>query len=262
MIDQQDANKLNLNVRADQTGMVYAVITSYQEAPSAAQIALSHNIDDESALVSVNGSLASINDPTVLTVNFGTSVPLGTVYYLHTVLKNNDDKYSDVESIAVDRIVPKINEDETYPEDGYSNMGVSEDIVIVFSEHVFGADGLELTSNSFSLTPLVEGTSTSVPVDFSVSSTSERTTVTLNPVDDLVPITDYTITIQSVYDASGNASGVLTWSFQTDGEFTWTGEGNDNNWTNPTNWGGTYVSGKSVVISAASSFPIVKEGDT
>ena len=263
-IGQQDANKLNLNVLADQTGTVYAVITSNPVAPSAEQIALGKNAVGESALVSVNGSVESISDPTVLTVDFGTSVPLGTFYFLHTVLKNDDDKYSDVESIAVDRIVPKINEDETYPEDGYSNMGVSEDIVIVFSEHVFGADGLELTSSNFALTHLVEGTSTSVHVDFSVSSTSERTTVTLNPVEDLAPITDYTITIQSVYDASGNASGVLTWSFQTDGEFTWTGEGDDNDWTNSANWdGGTYVSGKSVVISGtASSFPIVKEGDT
>src|SRR5690554_4530174 len=263
-IDQQDASKLNLNALADQTGIVYAVITSNPVAPSAEQIALGHNIADESALVSVNGNVESIIDPTVLTVNFGTTVPLGAVYFLHTVLKNNDDKYSDVESIAVDRIVPKINKDETYPEDGFSNMGVSEDIVIVFSEHVFDAEGLELTSNSFALTYLVEETATRVPVDFSVSSTSERTTVTLNPDEDLAPITDYTITIQSVYDASGNASGKLTWSFQTDGEFTWTGEGNDNNWTNPTNWGGTYVSGKSVVISGddATVFPIVKEGDT
>ena len=262
MIDQQDANKLNLNVLADQTGIVYAVITSTLAAPSAAQIALGQNAGGVNALVSVNGSVASITDPTVLTVNFGTSVPLGTVYYLHTVLKNNDDKYSDVESIAVDRIVPKINEDETYPEDEYSNMGVSEDIVIVFSEHVFGADGLELTSSSFSLTHLVEGTSTSVFVDFSVSSTSERTTVTLNPVEDLAPITDYTITIQSVYDASGNASGKLTWNFQTDGEFTWTGMGDVTVWEDSANWVGTYVSGKSVVISgAATAFPIVEEGD-
>src|SRR5690554_2311189 len=157
-IDQQDANKLNLNVLADQTGIVYAVITSNPEAPSAEQIALRQNAVGESALVSVNGNVESIIDSTVLTVDFGTSVPLGTVYFLHTVFKNDDDKYSDVESIAVDRIVPKINEDETYPEDGYSNMGVSEDIVIVFSEHVFGADGLELelTSNSFLLTHLVE----------------------------------------------------------------------------------------------------------
>src|SRR5690554_2013447 len=157
-IDQQDASKLNLNVLADQTGTVYAVITSNPEAPSAAQIALGQNAVGESALVSVNGNVESIIYPTVLTVDFGTSVPLGTVYFLHTVFKNDDDKYSDVESIAVDRIVPKINEDETYPEDGYSNMGVSEDIVIVFSEHVFGADGLELelTSNSFLLTHLVE----------------------------------------------------------------------------------------------------------
>lgn len=263
LIDQQDSSKLNLNVLADQTGIVYAVITSNHVAPSAEQIALGQNAGGENALVSVNGNVESIIDSTVLTVNFGTSVPLGTVYYLHTVLKNNDDKYSDVESLAVDRIVPKINKDETYPEDGYSNMGVSEDIVIVFSEHVFGADGLELTSNSFSLN-LVEGPSTSVPVDFSVSSTSERTTVTLTPGEDLAPITDYTITIQSVYDANGNASGKLTWSFQTDGEFTWTGAGNDNDWTNPENWGGTYVSGKSVVISGddATVFPIVKEGDT
>src|SRR5690554_1687453 len=162
MIDQQDASKLNLNALADQTGTVYAVITSNSEAPSAAQIALGQNAGGANALVSVNGSVASITNPIVLTVDFGTSVPLGTVYFLHTVLKNNDDKYSDVESIAVDRIVPKINKDETYPEDGYGNMGVSEDIVIVFSEHVFGADGLELTSNSFSLTPLVEGAPPSV----------------------------------------------------------------------------------------------------
>lgn len=262
MIDQQDASKLNLNALADQTGIVYAVITSNPAAPSAAQIALGQNAVGDSALVSVNGSVESIIDPTVLTVNFATSVPLGTVYFLHTVLKNNDDKYSDVESLAVDRIVPKINEDETYPEDGYSNMDISEDIVIVFSEHVFGADGLELTSNSFSLTHLVGGAPTPVSVDFSVSSTSERTTVTLNPDDDLVPITDYTITIQSVYDASGNASGVLTWSFQTDGEFTWTGRGNVTVWEDSNNWGGTYVSGKSVVISgAATAFPIVEEGD-
>ena len=261
-IDQQDANKLNLNVLADQTGIVYAVITSNHVAPSAEQIALGQNAGGKNALVSVNGSVASIIDTTVLTVDFGTSVPLGTVYFLHTVLKNNDDKYSDVESIAVDRIVPKINEDETYPEDGFSNMGVSEDIVIVFSEHVFDADGLELTSNSFALTYLVEETATRVPVDFSVSSTSERTTVTLTPGEDLAPITDYTITIQSVYDASGNASGELTWDFQTDGEFTWTGKGDVTVWEDSENWDGTYVSGKSVVISGdASSFPIVKEED-
>src|SRR5690554_3675750 len=181
MIDQQDASKLNLNVLADQTGIVYAVITSNPVAPSAEQIALGQNAVGESALVSVSENVESIIDPTVLTVNFGTTVQLVTVYYLHTVLKNDDDKYSDVESIAVDRIVPKINEDETYPEDGYSNMDVSEDIVIVFSEHVFGAGGLELTSSNFALTYLVEETATLVPVHFSVSSTSERTTVTLNP---------------------------------------------------------------------------------
>lgn len=261
-IDKQDASKLNLNVLADQTGIVYAVITGNPEAPSAEQIALGHNIADESALVSVNGDVESILNPSVLTVAFGTTVPLGKVYYLHTVLKNDDDKYSDVVSIAVDRIVPKINEDETYPKDGYYNMDVSEDIVIVFSEHVFGADGRELTSNNFELTYLVEGTPKAVSVDFSVSSTSERTTVTLNPVHDLLPITDYTITIHSVYDASGNASGELTLSFETDGEFTWTGEGDDNDWTNSANWGGTYVSGKSVVIlGSATAFPIVKDGD-
>src|SRR5690606_10302640 len=91
-IDQQAANKLNLNVLADQIGIVYAVITSNPVAPSAEQIALGKNAVGESALVSANGSVESIIYPTVLTVNFGTTVPLGTVYYLHTVLKNDDDK--------------------------------------------------------------------------------------------------------------------------------------------------------------------------
>src|SRR5690606_27054031 len=55
---------------------------------------------------------------------------------------------------------------------------------------------------------------------------------------------------------------VDTVNFETDGLFTWTGDGDDANWLNVNNWGGVLPgAGKSVLISdGAGNYPTISEG--
>jgi len=69
--------------------------------------------------------------------------------------------------------------------------------------------------------------------------------------------------IRKVKDLSGNTSesDSTTVSFETDGEFVWTGNGETDNWSDPNNWGGTYIAGKSVRIpDGLSKYPIIQDG--
>ena len=85
-------------------------------------------------------------------------------------------------------------------------------------------------------------------ISFTIDNTviSERTRITITPNEELTPLNSYELIIRKVKDLSGNTSesDSTTVSFETDGEFVWTGNGETDNWSDPNNWGGTYIAGK------------------
>jgi hypothetical protein len=103
----------------------------------------------------------------------------------------------------------------------------------------------------------------SIPFTIDNTVISERTRITITPNEELTPLNSYELIIRKVKDLSGNTSesDSTTVSFETDGEFTWTGMGDVTVWEDPDNWGGTYIAGKSVRIpDGLSKYPIIQDG--
>jgi len=79
----------------------------------------------------------------------------------------------------------------------------------------------------------------------------------------LTPLNSYELIIRKVKDLSGNLSAkVDTVNFETDGLFTWTGDGENSDWSNEENWDGGLVSGKSILIPGnLDYYPVIGEGE-
>lgn len=251
-----------LEVHADIPGMVYGVITMSSEAPAPDSIAASKNHYGDPAIMSINEVVESTIDPTIVNVEFADN---DDVFYLHVVYRRSISgelsKYGEVRTLVIDRRAPRVT--DTYPTDGCLAFPVDGKIVVNFSERVQDINGNSLSVDDFVL-HMMDGEGYS-EVEFSVinSVVNERTSVTITPDTILTGLSTYKLIIPHVKDLSGNLSAkVDTVNFETDGLFTWTGDGEDANWLNVNNWGGVLPgAGKSVLISdGAGNYPTISEG--
>ena len=261
----QNAIKFDLNALADVTGRVYGVVTGTPSVPSVAQIVAGQNSSSEPARIHVNELVGSIVTPETVEFLFNSGTPLGANYYLHTVFESGG-KYSSIETITIDRIVPELNQEESLPSVGDTNVEISENVVIVFNEPVFGfneSGTIPLDISYFSFQYDDNGTPTNVGFTLSVITTSEVTTVILQPDAILLENKEYTITIAPVSDANGNITNQIVRTFETDKENIWIGGGTDmGEWSQSANWSsGDYVPNKTMVIPylGSGNYPLLRE---
>ena len=252
-ITNQTIDRFVFNAWADQEGDFYGVVTTTSSPPTGEDIEQELN---GSARISFHEAVNDITNPTSILVHFNLNTALGNTYFLHVVYKAGG-KYSEVATLQVDRVVPKVL--SSNPAEGTIVFPVTESIEILFSEEVVDIDGDSLDASHFSFKLKDE----IIPVDFSISvvTESEMTKVVLTPTTALIEDTTYTITISKVYDLSGNPSDPVSITFETVGVSTWTG-GNSSNWSDPQNWGGVdFVQYSSVVIKSGSlTYPEITTG--
>jgi hypothetical protein len=263
-VSGQNSIKFDLNAMADVTGRVYGVVTGTNNVPSVEQIVSGQNSSSFPAKIARNELVSSTVTPTSIEFLFNPETPLGVNYYLHTVFEK-DGKYSTIETITIDRIVPEINQEKSIPMVGDLNVNITDNVIIVFKEPVFGfneSGTLPLDNSYFSFRYDDAGTPVDVAFTLSVTNTLEETTVVLQPDAVLLEDKEYTITIAPVSDASGNLTNEIVRSFETDKEIIWTGGGVVSTWDDPLNWNsGAYTPGKSVTIPMPSiAFPEITTG--
>lgn len=255
-ISNQTVTDFQFNAWADNTGVYYGVVTMSSTAPSVEQIEQGLNHGGTAARIAFNEVVNDNTNPSFTTVSFNSNTKLGNTYFLHAVYKSGS-KYSDVETITIDRVVPGIQ--SSYPVEGEIVFPIEDALEINFTEAVVGNDGDPLDASHFSFKLKDE----TISVDFSISVVleSEMTKVVLTPTTALIEDTTYTLTIYEVYDLSGNPSDPVSITFETDGVSTWIG-GNSSDWSDPLNWGEVdFVQYKSVVIKSGSpTYPVITTG--
>ena len=263
-ISNMSASGFTLEVHADFPGMVYGVITMSSEAPSPEFISEGKNQNGDEVEWEFNEDIKDKDNPTSIDVNGFTETE--GVYYLHVVYKREvtDElsKFGEVRTLVIDKIAPKIY--STYPINEFLAFPSDGKLLVTFSERVVDLQGNALSTEDFALYRVGEE-DLKESISFTIDNTviSERTRITITPNEELTPLNSYELIIRKVKDLSGNTSesDSTTVSFETDGEFTWTGMGDVTVWEDPDNWGGTYIAGKSVRIpDGLSKYPIIQDG--
>jgi hypothetical protein len=263
-ISNMSPSGFTLEVHADIPGTVYGVITMSPIAPAPDSIAASKNHDGDPAIMFINEDIKDNYNPTSIDVNGFTETE--GVYYLHVVYKREvtDElsKFGEVRTLVIDKTAPKIY--STYPINEFLAFPSDGKLLVTFSERVVGLQGNALSTEDFALYRVgEEDLKESIPFTIDNTVISERTRITITPAEELTPLNSYELIIRKVKDLSGNLSAkVDTVNFETDGLFTWTGDGEDANWLNVNNWGGVLPgAGKSVLISdGAGNYPTISEG--
>ncbi|URW78824.1 Ig-like domain-containing protein [Xiashengella succiniciproducens] len=263
-LSNMSASGFTLEVHADFPGMVYGVITMSPIAPAPDSIAASKNHYGDPAIMFINEDIKDNDNPTSIDVNGFTATE--GVYYLHVVYKREvtDElsKFGEVRTLVIDKTAPKIY--STYPINEFLAFPSDGKLLVTFSERVVDLQGNALSTEDFALYMVgEEDLKESIPFTIDNTVISERTRITITPNEELTPLNSYELIIRKVKDLSGNTSesDSTTVSFETDGEFTWTGMGDVTVWEDPDNWGGTYIAGKSVRIpDGLSKYPIIQDG--
>ncbi len=256
-ITLQDADVFTFNGQTDQNGDMYFVVTGTgTPAPDAEQISNGLNGSGTSAKIAFNSVMTANTLLSDLNA-FNESTPQGTSYYLYAVALSGE-KASEIIRIDIDRNAPIIEPGLSNPANGDMIVPVDAEISIVFSEMIYGYVGPGVEAIDATYFSLKDG-EVDVPFTFSVNATGE--TVTLTPMSPLAGNTEYTVTIQSIADAYGNSTTVITRNFETDKLNQWTGGGDYSDWSLSDNWlDGSFVSGKSVIIPAtATAFPVIDD---
>src|SRR5690554_4209974 len=257
MIANQTAADFDLLGKVDQDGTYYFVVSdkdamlTYEEISTAATSGGTGRF-----LAAGNGVVADTEfEATISTAD----LEPGFNYYLF-VYTSNGDKNGEIVRLTIDRTAPKLRTTGTFPSAGYSVLPIDADIVLTFSEKIYGVEGGELveltTANAGSFIKLVTG-ETSVTTGISVSE--DGRVFTLSPTDDLSENTSYSVEFSELSDAQFNVATIPAHTFSTDGLNEWTGLGATVNWSDAGNWYGGYAAGKSVIIPSNSlgNYPVI-----
>src|SRR5690554_5089700 len=246
MIANQTAADFDLLGKVDQDGTYYFVVSdddamlTYEEISTAATSGGTGGF-----LAAGNENLA--DNEFKATISTADLEP-GFNYYLF-VYTSNGDKDGEIVRLTIDRTAPKLRTTGTFPSAGYSVLPIDADIVLTFSEKIYGVGegGLvELTTvNAGSFIELVTG-ETSVTTGISVSE--DGRVFTLSPTDDLSENTSYSVEFSELSDAQFNVATISAHPFSTDKLNVWIG-GHGASFSVDSNWsGGEFVAGKSVRI--------------
>src|SRR5690554_95647 len=258
MIANQTAADFDLLGKVDQDGTYYFVVSDEDSMLT---------YDEISTAATSGGTgrfLAAGNDVVVADTEFKAAISTanwepGINYYLF-VYTSNGVKNGEIVRLTIDRTAPNLRIIGTFPSAGYSVLPIDADIVLTFSEKIYGVVEGELveltTSNAGSFIELVTG-ETSVTTGISVSE--DGRVFTLSPTDDLSENTSYSVEFSELSDAQFNVATIPAHTFSTDGLNEWTGQGAAGNWSDADNWSGDYAAGKSVIIPVNSSanYPVI-----
>src|SRR5690554_4056461 len=201
MIANQTAADFDLLGKVDQDGTYYFVVSDEDSMLT---------YDEISTAATSGGTgrfLAAGNDVVVADIEFEATISTadlepGFNYYLF-VYTSNGDKNGEIVRLTIDRTAPRLRTTETFPSAGYSVLPIDADIVLTFSEKIYGVkEGgvlVELTTdNAGSFIKLVTG-ETSVTTGISVSE--DGRVFTLSPTDYLSENTSYSVEFSELYDA-------------------------------------------------------------
>lgn len=255
-ISNQNPIQFTFNGQTDQNGIIYFVVTSSTTQPTAQQIREGKNHNGDNARIAWNEAMIA---NTLLTGNvlFNQFTPQGTNYYLYAVAYSGE-KFSDIVRVDIDRTAPVINQELSVPANGENLVQTDASIVLVFSEKIYGINGLLTEDINAGYFKIKVG---EAEIDFSFSVSTDGETVTLTPYALLLEDTDYSVVIEPLSDEFGNTTIQITRTFQTDKYNRWIGDGNVSNWTDPDNWqDGNYVPDKSVIILANANSPLIESG--
>src|SRR5690554_5883539 len=247
MIANQTAAVFDLLGKVDQDGTYYFVVSdedamlTYEEISTAATSG------------GTGGFLAAGNDVVGADTEFEAAISTSNLesgfnYYLF-VYTSNGDKDGEIVRLAIDRTAPRLRTTGTFPSDGYSVLPIDADIVLTFSEKIFGVEEGELveltTENAGSFIELVTG-ETSVTTGISVSE--DGRVFTLSPTVPLSENTSYSVDFSELSDAQFNVATIPAHTFSTDKLNVWIG-GHGASFSEVRNWSdGEFVAGKSVRI--------------
>src|SRR5690554_3559193 len=258
MIANQTAAVFDLLGKVDQDGTYYFVVSDVGAMPTYEEISTAATSGG------TGGFLAAGNDVVVADTVFKAVISTddldpGINYYLF-VYTSNGDKNGEIVRLTIDRIAPMLRTNGTFPSAGYSVLPIDADIVLTFSEKIYGVEAgvlVELTTeNAGSFIKLVTG-ETSVTTGISVSE--DGRVFTLSPTAPLSENTSYSVKFSELSDAQFNVATIPAHTFSTDGLNVWTGNGDTGNWSDAGNWSGGYAAGKSVIIPSNSSgkYPVI-----
>src|SRR5690554_732108 len=258
MIANQTAADFDLLGKVEQDGTYYFVVSdedsmlTYEEISTAATSG------------GTGGFLAAGNDVVVADTEFKAAISTanwepGINYYLF-VYTSNGVKNGEIVRLTIDRTAPNLRIIGTFPSAGYSVLPIDADIVLTFSEKIYGVEKgvlVELTTeNAGSFIELVTGETT---VSTGISVSEDGRVFTLSPTVPLSENTSYSVDFSELADAQFNVATIPAHTFSTDGLNEWTGNGATDNWSDAGNWSGGYAAGKSVIIPSNSSgkYPVI-----
>src|SRR5690554_1701354 len=258
MIANQTAADFDLLGKVDQDGTYYFVVSDEDAMLTYEEIRTAVTSGE------TGGFFAAGNDVVVADTVFKAVISTddldpGINYYLF-VYTSNGDKNGEIVRLTIDRIAPMLRTNGTFPSAGYSVLPIDADIVLTFSEKIYGVEAgvlVELTTeNAGSFIKLVTG-ETSVTTGISVSE--DGRVFTLSPTAPLSENTSYSVKFSELSDAQFNVATIPAHTFSTDGLNVWTGNGDTGNWSDAGNWSGGYAAGKSVIIPSNSSgkYPVI-----
>src|SRR5690554_6227404 len=259
MIANQTADDFDLLGKVDQGGTYYFVVSYEADMLTYEEIRTADTSGETGGFLAAGNGVVSADTEFEATISTS-NLESGFNYYLF-VYTSNGDKNGEIVRLTIDRTAPKLRTTETFPSAGYSVLPIDADIVLTFSEKIYGVkEGgvlVELTTdNAGSFIKLVTG-ETSVTTGISVSE--DGRVFTLSPTDDLSENTSYSVDFSELADAQFNVATIPAHTFSTDGLNEWTGNGDTGNWSDAGNWSGGYAAGKSVIIPSNSSgkYPVI-----
>ncbi len=246
-------DNIDLALMTNKDAEYYLVVTSDSVTPTNNQIFNGLNADSVSAEVAANGTLTA--DTEFIHENIDISALTEGYYWLHTVAKiAGKEVYSEQASLKIDKVIPVTTFD---PADGATNFPETGNMTISFSESVYVTGTVvddTNVANHVSLTVTEGGASvaTTVTIDTAINR------ITVNPDNNLTPLTNYTLTMEAVEDSIGNVQPEGTSStFTTDQVNTWTGGGTAGDWLDEDNWtSGSFTENTSIYVPASSD-PLV-----
>ena len=258
MIANQTAADFDLLGKVDQDGTYYFVVSDDDAMLTYEEIRTAATSGGTGRFLAAGNDVVVADNEFKATISTADLEP-GSNYYLF-VYTSNGDKNGEIVRLTIDRTAPKLRTTGTFPSAGYSVLPIDADIVLTFSEKIYGVgEGVlvELTTeNAGSFIELVTG-ETSVTTGISVSA--DGRVFTLSPTDDLSENTSYSVEFSELSDAQFNVATIPAHTFSTDGLNEWTGLGATDNWSDAGNWSGGYAAGKSVIIPSNSlgNYPVI-----
>ncbi|MCT4589689.1 MAG: Ig-like domain-containing protein [Carboxylicivirga sp.] len=200
--------------------------------------------DNSDTQVSISGADLIINDP-------ATSYEQGTQYYVtvaSTAIQatSNDayflgiaDKDTWKFTTLADPPVTTFN-----PANGAVSVNIQSDIIVTYDQAVRQVGGAEIVDP----TSLVTFTYSGGSVPFSASINATKDVITINPNNDLISNTDYTVEVAAVESNLGAVqTGAQTTVFTTGNYLHWQGDASADV-TDPANWDGSPVGAFSAIV--------------